>query len=288
MPIDVQCANCERRFRAPDTMTGKTGKCPNCRSEITIPPPPSPSRTSSQVTEDVAESEKDDSGTVCRCPNCGKSVTVPSSLLGQTKNCPGCQKPFQLGDFDEVVDVALRNQEAIGTPPVVPEIDLDTITVQCPKCQSPNSAHKTALDGYTQCTTCRHTFSPSKTRADKKLPKSRIEKGYRRGVEGYRRGVEGYRRGMEYEARLRHRLREGTPYVVLVGRQTHGLLFVMISFIAWLLNSIYVLATDAKTTEWSTLGLITLLIGVAKYFAAGWNIRQKIRQDVQVATDQSE
>ena len=38
MPIHVQCNNCQRRFRAPDTGLGKTGRCPNCGNRITIQP----------------------------------------------------------------------------------------------------------------------------------------------------------------------------------------------------------------------------------------------------------
>lgn len=95
MPIAVQCANCERRVRAPDTAAGKTGKCPNCCSEITIPllvP-----RSFSPVIK-----------TACRCPNCGESVNVPSSTLGVAKKCSRCKQSFKTGGFDDLISEALK------------------------------------------------------------------------------------------------------------------------------------------------------------------------------------
>jgi len=38
MPIRVQCSNCRRRFRAPDTGLGKFGRCPNCGNRIKVQP----------------------------------------------------------------------------------------------------------------------------------------------------------------------------------------------------------------------------------------------------------
>jgi phage FluMu protein Com len=37
MPIEVQCAACGKRLKAPDDQAGRKGKCPSCKGEISIP-----------------------------------------------------------------------------------------------------------------------------------------------------------------------------------------------------------------------------------------------------------
>ncbi len=37
MPIDVQCAACGKKLRAPDAQAGRVGKCPACKSDIVVP-----------------------------------------------------------------------------------------------------------------------------------------------------------------------------------------------------------------------------------------------------------
>jgi len=37
MPISVQCTQCGKTLKVPDTMAGKRGKCPGCGAVIAIP-----------------------------------------------------------------------------------------------------------------------------------------------------------------------------------------------------------------------------------------------------------
>jgi hypothetical protein len=37
MPIVFACPYCETTFRGPDELRGKTGQCPECAEEITVP-----------------------------------------------------------------------------------------------------------------------------------------------------------------------------------------------------------------------------------------------------------
>ncbi len=43
MPLDIQCSQCDRKFRVPQKFSGKRVKCPNCATPIDIPPTESPS-----------------------------------------------------------------------------------------------------------------------------------------------------------------------------------------------------------------------------------------------------
>ena len=37
MPIQVVCPGCKKRFNVSDKFAGKTGNCPKCKHEITVP-----------------------------------------------------------------------------------------------------------------------------------------------------------------------------------------------------------------------------------------------------------
>jgi DNA-binding response OmpR family regulator len=44
----------------------------------------------------VKQPARDETDTAlrCRCPNCGSRIKAPLQLTGQTRNCPGCKRPF--------------------------------------------------------------------------------------------------------------------------------------------------------------------------------------------------
>jgi len=49
VPIDVQCAACGKRLRAPDEQAGRKGRCPACKAELQIPASVSPVKVSTGV-----------------------------------------------------------------------------------------------------------------------------------------------------------------------------------------------------------------------------------------------
>ena len=64
MPIQVTCKNCLKRFQVSDKFAGKSGACPNCKSQIKVP---------EKTEEVVIHAPEDDSPKDSK----GKSVFVP-------------------------------------------------------------------------------------------------------------------------------------------------------------------------------------------------------------------
>jgi uncharacterized Tic20 family protein len=71
MPIAVICPSCKAKLKAPDTLNGKTVKCPGCAKPVTVkasvapppaPPPPAPRKPapSPEVIEDPVEAPEDE------------------------------------------------------------------------------------------------------------------------------------------------------------------------------------------------------------------------------------
>lgn len=61
MAVMITCPSCQRAMRAPDTVVGKTVKCPACQTQFAVtgsPPPPEPEPAAPRYVEDEPESPR--------------------------------------------------------------------------------------------------------------------------------------------------------------------------------------------------------------------------------------
>lgn len=65
------------------------------------------------------QQDETDSALRCRCPNCGSRIKAPLQLTGQTRNCPGCKRPFVVvfqPPEDEGMKLVLDDGPSRGKP----------------------------------------------------------------------------------------------------------------------------------------------------------------------------
>ncbi len=116
MPISVNCSECGKSLKAPDTLAGKKAKCPQCGAVVPIPaavldaelidePPPLPKKSSAQskpkpkpadddgsMFDDAAEFEaKDPADDRKPCPMCGEMIAQSAA------KCRFCGELFDAG-----------------------------------------------------------------------------------------------------------------------------------------------------------------------------------------------
>lgn len=93
--IRFSCPGCEATFNVSDDKAGKTGKCPKCSSQFTIPlapdgqpaaeaPPPLPT----PPVVDGAAVE------ISPCPKCGARLSVEPGDIGLDVECPTCRTVY--------------------------------------------------------------------------------------------------------------------------------------------------------------------------------------------------
>lgn len=93
--IRFSCPGCEATFNVSDDKAGKTGKCPKCSSQFTIPlapdappaaevPPPLPT----PPVVDGAAVE------ISPCPKCGARLSVEPGDIGLDVECPTCRAVY--------------------------------------------------------------------------------------------------------------------------------------------------------------------------------------------------
>ena len=98
MPIQVTC-QCGYSLNAPDSMAGKSGKCPKCQQLIKVPGAPQPAKAAASTP---SAASKPASG-----PKKAEIPNTPTALDGlleaagltqrQGKYCPACDAPVQTG-----------------------------------------------------------------------------------------------------------------------------------------------------------------------------------------------
>lgn len=83
--------SCGKRIKVPAKYAGKTGKCPACKRQLTIP---EQSASGSKTTS--PEPVKGPKQFIRFTCSCGKRLKVPASLAGRTGKCPNCKRRIQI------------------------------------------------------------------------------------------------------------------------------------------------------------------------------------------------
>lgn len=102
MPIQVTC-QCGYSLNAPDSMVGKSGKCPKCQQMIKVPGTASSSAkgapaASATGTKSPAGSKKAESPMAAVAPSALDGLLESAGLTQrQGKYCPACDAPVQAG-----------------------------------------------------------------------------------------------------------------------------------------------------------------------------------------------
>ena len=103
--IHFRCARCGQKVIVRDEFAGRQGKCPNCKSQVTIPEaptaPPPPAAAPGALVKFF-------------CFRCGQRIAARQELGGKRIKCPHC------GVVTEVPYVqtpAAKASAAAGTPP---------------------------------------------------------------------------------------------------------------------------------------------------------------------------
>lgn len=91
--IHLECPGCAATFSVTPDHAGKTGKCPTCATQFTIPaadaPPEAPTQPATPEPADAAEPVE-----VQPCPGCQARVAVARTDLGTNVECPHCTTRF--------------------------------------------------------------------------------------------------------------------------------------------------------------------------------------------------
>ncbi len=94
--IRFSCPGCQAVYTVGPEKAGKTGKCPKCQSQFSIPkldgagmsaptvPPPAP----------IPTVDPDAPVEIAPCPSCGTALTVATQYLGMEVECPTCKNVF--------------------------------------------------------------------------------------------------------------------------------------------------------------------------------------------------
>lgn len=103
MAIRFQCKECNAQFSVKEELSGKSAKCPKCKTVIQVP---SADMEASQVDASTKEgadenkTEESEDTIVFLCPN-GHELHGPSQLQGKPGKCPHCGSKFQIPVYDD-------------------------------------------------------------------------------------------------------------------------------------------------------------------------------------------
>ena len=96
--IRFSCPGCQAVYTVGPEKAGKTGKCPKCQSQFSIPKAdgagmsapsaPAPAPVSTPAADPDAPVE------IAPCPSCGTALTVATQYLGMDVECPTCKSVF--------------------------------------------------------------------------------------------------------------------------------------------------------------------------------------------------
>ncbi len=98
--IRFSCPGCQAVYTVGPEKAGKTGKCPKCQSQFSIPgadgagmnqpaPAPAPAPAPPKPVADP-----DAPVEIAGCPSCGTALTVATQYLGMDVECPTCKNVF--------------------------------------------------------------------------------------------------------------------------------------------------------------------------------------------------
>jgi len=94
--IRFSCPGCQAVYTVGPEKAGKTGKCPKCQSQFSIPKLDGagiagPART---TTAPMPAADPDAPVEIAPCPSCGTALTVATQYLGMDVECPTCKNVF--------------------------------------------------------------------------------------------------------------------------------------------------------------------------------------------------
>jgi len=89
--IHLECPGCAATFSVSGDLAGKTGKCPTCATQFTIPDADAPAGGDAGLTPPEPASEPVE---VQPCPGCQARIAVTRDDLGTTVECPYCLQRF--------------------------------------------------------------------------------------------------------------------------------------------------------------------------------------------------
>jgi len=101
--IRFSCPGCQAVYTVGPEKAGKTGKCPKCQSQFSIPtadgagmnaPAPAPAPAPSAGTGPKPVVDPDAPVEIAGCPSCGTALTVATQYLGMDVECPTCKNVF--------------------------------------------------------------------------------------------------------------------------------------------------------------------------------------------------
>lgn len=93
--IRFSCPGCEATFNVSDDKAGKTGKCPKCSSQFTIPLAPD-GQPAAEVPPPLPTPPVVDGAAVeiSPCPKCGARLSVEPGDIGLDVECPTCRTVY--------------------------------------------------------------------------------------------------------------------------------------------------------------------------------------------------
>ena len=96
--IRFSCPGCQAVYTVGPEKAGKTGKCPKCQSQFSIPKLDgagmSAPTTTAPAPTPMPAADPDAPVEIAPCPSCGTALTVATQYLGMDVECPTCKNVF--------------------------------------------------------------------------------------------------------------------------------------------------------------------------------------------------
>ncbi len=92
--IRFSCPGCQAVYTVGPDKAGKTGKCPKCQSQFSIPKLDGAGMSAPTTTAPAPAADPDAPVEIAPCPSCGTALTVATQYLGMDVECPTCKNVF--------------------------------------------------------------------------------------------------------------------------------------------------------------------------------------------------
>jgi hypothetical protein len=106
MAISIVCPSCGARSKGPDSLAGKSGRCPKCKNKFQVPPRPEETPPASvpdwlkdvepPVPCNVVGVAGNAVPSQVPCEHCGGLIGCDSRFAGQSVLCPHCKGQVQM------------------------------------------------------------------------------------------------------------------------------------------------------------------------------------------------
>ena len=107
MPIEIVCDDCGAELKLKDSMAGKSGTCPVCKSMLDVDE--LRVRADSQV-QDIPfhlPSDLEKQASSILCPYCNEPLRDDVAMNGQMVVCPGCNAQVQMPNNAPLANVSV-------------------------------------------------------------------------------------------------------------------------------------------------------------------------------------